>query len=42
MNAIALGPFVFEAGRLAAIGAILLFALIVGLLARRGPKGADS
>ena len=42
MNAIALGPFVFEAGRLAAIGAILLFTLIVGLLARRGPKGADS
>ena len=42
MNAVALGPFVFEAGRLAAIGAIFLFTLIVGLLARRGPKGADS
>ncbi len=42
MNAVALGPFVFEAGRLAAIGAIFLFTPIVGLLAKRGPRGADA
>ncbi|TJZ89927.1 TlpA family protein disulfide reductase [Paracoccus gahaiensis] len=42
MNAIALGPFVFETGRLAAVLAIILFTMIVRLLARRGPKGADS
>lgn len=41
MNAVALGPFVFETGRLAAAAALLLFTVIVGLLARRGPKGAE-
>lgn len=42
MNAVVLGPFVFEAGRLAAVGAIFLFTTLVGLLARRGRKGADA
>ncbi|MFN3279052.1 MAG: prolipoprotein diacylglyceryl transferase family protein [Paracoccus hibiscisoli] len=42
MNAISLGPVVFETGRLAAVLAIILFTVITGLLTRRGPKGAES
>lgn len=35
MNAVAIGPFVFDAGRLAAVLALLAFSLLAGLLARK-------
>jgi len=35
MTAVALGPFVFDAGRLAAIVALLVFSVVAGVMARR-------
>lgn len=42
MNAISVGPFVFDAVRLTAIGAILLFSVAVSLLSRRGKTGTEA
>lgn len=35
MSAVGIGPFVFDAGRLAAVGALLVFSVLAGLLGRR-------
>lgn len=42
MNVISIGPFAFDAGRLTALAAIVLFSVAVSLLSRRGKTGAET